>query len=75
MVRPKPRTGTGMVYRASSYGIGGSKMRAPMILSGFSTNASSGGGGGGSTVVVGSTNGFSGVLLHFLLLLDHLITF
>jgi hypothetical protein len=45
MVRPKPRTGTGMVYRTSSYGVGGgSKMRAPMILSG-SSNASGGGGG------------------------------
>ena len=66
MVRPKPRTGTGMVYRSSSYGVGGSKMRAPLILSGSSTNASlvsSGGGGGGNegggSIVGGSTNGFS----------------
>ena len=69
MVRPKPRTGTGMVYRTSSYGVGGSKMRAPMILSGSSTNASlvsSGGGGGGNggggSIVGGSTNGFSGAI-------------
>ena len=49
MVRPKPRTGTGMVYRTSSYGVGGSKMRAPMILSGSSANVS-GGRNGGSTI-------------------------
>ena len=67
MVRPKPKTGTGMVYRTSSYGVGGSKTRAPMILSfGYSTNASlvSSGGGdvgnrGGRSIVGGSTNGFS----------------
>ena len=62
MVRPKPRTGTGMVYRTSSYGVGGSKMRAPMILSG-SSNASSGGGGngGGGSTIAGS-NSFSGAI-------------
>ena len=57
MVRPKPRTGTGMVYRTSFYGVGGSKMRAPMILSGSSTNASlvssGGGGNGGGGSIVG----------------------
>jgi hypothetical protein len=69
MMRPKPRTGTGMVYRTSSYGVGGgggSKMRAPMILSG-STNASlvsggGNGGGSGSTIVVGGSNSFSGAI-------------
>ena len=58
MVRPKPMTGTGMVYHTSFYGVGGSKMRAPMILSGSSTNASlvssgggRGGGNGGGSIV------------------------
>ena len=62
MIRPKPRTGTGMVYRTSSYGVGGSKMRAPMILSGFSTNVlvSSGGVGGGGNG--GGPNSFSGAI-------------
>ena len=69
--RPKPRTGTGMVYRTSSYGVSGSKMRAPMILSGSSTNASlvssgggggEGGNGGGGSSIGGSTNGFSGAI-------------
>ena len=44
IVRPKPRTGTGMVYRTSSYG---SKLRAPMMFSGTSS-AESGGAGSGS---------------------------
>ena len=59
IARPKPRTGTGMVYRTSS----GSKMRAPMILSGTSSvvsNASvSGGGVGGS---IGRSNGLVGAI-------------
>ena len=62
MVRPKPRTGTGMVYRTSSYGAAGSKMRAPMILSG-SPNAlaisGGGGGGNGGGGSIGGSNGFS----------------
>ena len=66
MIRPKPRTGTGMVYRTSSYGVGGSKMRAPMILSGgslkVSSTSSSGGGGGGSATAVGGSNSFSGAI-------------
>ena len=58
VIRPKPRTGTGMVYRTSSYGVGGSKMRAPMILSGSpNTSLVSSGGGGG-----GGSNGFSGAI-------------
>jgi hypothetical protein len=47
IARPKPRTGIGMVYSTSS----GSKMRAPMVLSGTSSvvsNASVSGAGGGS---------------------------
>ena len=71
-MRPKPRTGTGMVYRTSSYGVGGgggSKMRAPMILSGSTSlvsgggNGNGGGGGGGTTSIVvggGGSNSFSG---------------
>ena len=62
ILRPKPRTGTGMVYRTSSYGVG-SKMRAPMILTGTSSvvsNASvSGGGGGGS---IERSNGLVGAI-------------
>ena len=62
-IRPKPRTGTGMVYRTSSYGVGGSKMRAPMILSGSSTNgslvSSSSGGGGSGVSAIGGPNNFS----------------
>jgi hypothetical protein len=56
IARPKPRTGTGMVYRTSS------KMRAPMILSGTSSvvsNASvSGAGGGGGGVLSHSDSVF-----------------
>ena len=63
--RPKPRTGTGMVYRTSSYGVGGggggggggSKMRAPMILSGSASLVSGGNGGNG-----GGTGSFSGAI-------------
>ena len=63
--RPKPRTGTGMVYRTSSYGVGGggggggggSKMRAPMILTGSASLVSGGNGGGG-----GGTGSFSGAI-------------
>ena len=62
--RPKPRTGTGMVYRTSSYGVGGgggggggSKMRAPMILTGSASLVSGGNGGNG-----GGTGSFSGAI-------------
>ena len=58
IVRPKPRTGTGMVYRTSSYGAAGSKMRAPMILAG-SPNALAVSGGGGGANGGGGSNGFS----------------
>ena len=47
--RPKPRTGTGMLYRTSSYGVSGSTMRATMILSGFSTEGDGGDGNGGGS--------------------------
>ena len=57
IVRAKPRTGTGMVYRSSSHGVG-SKMRAPMMLSGSSSLVSNGsvsaGGGSGSNGFVGA---------------------
>ena len=68
--RPKPRTGTGMVYRTSS----GSNMRAPMILSGTSSvvsNASvSGAGGGGG---VGGSTGRSTGLVGAIALCFHLL--
>ncbi|KAF8963481.1 hypothetical protein BDZ97DRAFT_1820116 [Flammula alnicola] len=49
IARPKPRTGTGMVYRTSSSSLG-SKMRPPMALSSsvLGSNSISSGAGGGS---------------------------
>jgi len=56
MVRPKPRTGTRMVYRTSTASMG-SKMRAPLVLSSGSASrvggAGVGGGGGGGVPSIG----------------------
>ena len=60
MVRPKPRTGTGMVYRTSTASMG-SKMRAPLVLSSVSASgvggAGVGGGGGGGVPSIGRAAG------------------
>ncbi|KAF8148380.1 hypothetical protein B0H34DRAFT_802925 [Crassisporium funariophilum] len=58
MAKPKPRTGTGMSYRTSSYSSMGSKMRAPMVLT-ASTSAAGGGGGGaaGAAASIGRAGG------------------
>lgn len=65
IARPKPRTGTGMVYRTSSYGVGGSsKIRTPIILSrpsslvsGVSVTAGEGSGGASGPIQVGRSSG------------------
>ncbi|KIM35048.1 hypothetical protein M413DRAFT_369576 [Hebeloma cylindrosporum] len=51
VARPKPRTGTGMVYKTSSSSMG-SKMRAPLVLASGSAvgGGSVGAGGGGAGV-------------------------
>jgi len=60
MVRPKPRTGTGMVYRTSTASMG-SKMRAPLVLSSGSASgvgaAAAGGVGGGGVPSIGRAAG------------------
>lgn len=48
-VRPKPRTGTGMVYRTSSASLG-SKMRAPLVLASGSVAGGSAGGSGVASI-------------------------